>query len=229
MTEIPDSAVYEARENEEAFEKLLRENSVHIKYQVYKATQRVVTESDDEWSIAMLAFWEAVESFDESKGSFVPFADVVIRRRVIDSIRQNARHGAEILVDPDESLSDVPSKETVEDMRVFEIEALSKVLSQYGIKFSDLSTCSPKSEKTRRACAMVVSTLLDNKEIVWSMRGKHELPIKKIGNICEVPRKIMERHRKYIIAAAEIMIDDYPNLSEYMGYIRNYRKSIGKS
>ena len=35
-----------------------------------------------------------------------------------------------------------------------------------------------------------------------------------------VHKKILERHRKYIIAAAEILNGEYPLLAEYMNYIR---------
>jgi len=35
-----------------------------------------------------------------------------------------------------------------------------------------------------------------------------------------VPRKIIERHRKYIIAATEIVGGDYPHLSQYMSFIK---------
>lgn len=221
---IPNEAVYEARESEEAFEELLKSNSEHIKYTIYRTIHRIVTESDDEWSIAVSAFWEAVSSFDESKGDFLHFADVVITRRIIDNIRQNVRHGQEIPVDPDEALSNIPSEYTVEDMTRFEIEALSIVLREYGICFTDLVSSSPKSGKTRTACAAAVCSILDNDTVSETVRQSHALPMKIIEEISSVPRKTLERHRKYIIAAFEIMRGDYPELSEYMGPIKEYRR-----
>jgi RNA polymerase sigma factor len=38
-----------------------------------------------------------------------------------------------------------------------------------------------------------------------------------------VPRKILERHRKYIIAAIEILSGEYPYLADYLRYIREER------
>ena len=38
-------------------------------------------------------------------------------------------------------------------------------------------------------------------------------------------RKILDRHRRYIIAAAEILSGEYPVLAEYLGYIRKALKT----
>ena len=225
MSEITEAEVTEARESEEAFERFLTENKRHIRYRIYRTTHRVVTEDDDEWSVAVLAFWEAVKNYDESKGKFIPFADTVITRRLIDSIRENARHGQEIPVDIDETLSGVAAEDRVEDEREFEVAALSERLRVYGIEFRDLISCSPKSEKTRRACAAAVSAIMDDEEIFGALRKTGELPIKKVAEISGASRKTIERHRKYIIAATEILKDDYPELSEYMRYITEWRKN----
>jgi len=46
------------------------------------------------------------------------------------------------------------------------------------------------------------------------------LPIKDIESCEKLPRKILERHRKYIIAGAEILKGDYPILSGYLKFVR---------
>jgi RNA polymerase sigma factor len=51
------------------------------------------------------------------------------------------------------------------------------------------------------------------------MRASGRLPIAQLCIACALPRKILERHRKYIIAAAEILTNDYPYLIEYVSYI----------
>jgi RNA polymerase sigma factor len=40
----------------------------------------------------------------------------------------------------------------------------------------------------------------------------------------QVPRKILERHRKYIVAAIEILSGEYPYLAEYLRYIREEKE-----
>lgn len=50
-------------------------------------------EQDDEFSIGLIAFNEAIDSFHEGKGSsFFTFARLVISRKVIDYIRQQKHH-----------------------------------------------------------------------------------------------------------------------------------------
>jgi len=51
------------------------------------------------------------------------------------------------------------------------------------------------------------------------MKTTKQLPIKIISENAKVPRKILERHRKYIITAAEILSGDYPKLAEYLSHI----------
>ena len=52
------------------------------------------------------------------------------------------------------------------------------------------------------------------------MRETKALPVKEILAVSDVKKKILERHRKYIIVAAEILNGEYPLLAEYMNYIR---------
>jgi RNA polymerase sigma factor len=51
------------------------------------------------------------------------------------------------------------------------------------------------------------------------------LPLNIIEKYTNVPRKLLERHRKYIIAALEIMSGDFPNLAGYMEYIHQELKN----
>jgi len=101
-----------------------------------------------------------------------------------------------------------------------EIEEANKVFSAYGFSFFDLSECSPRANKTKKACAKAVSYILDNPVLIRELQSSKQLPLKIIENNSKVPRKILERHRKYIIAAIEILSGEYPYLAEYMRYIR---------
>ena len=101
-----------------------------------------------------------------------------------------------------------------------EIEAASQILSTYGFSFYDLAGCSPKAEKTKKACAKAVAYIIRNPLIASEMMSTKLLPVKLIEKNSNIPRKIIERHRKYIIAAVEIMTGDYPFLAEYMRFIR---------
>lgn len=192
---------------------------------------------EDTWSVALSAFHEAIQTYDYERGSFFSFAALVIDRRLIDYYRKEKKFELEISVDPyvfespsdqDMGLTERNVKNAVvRQLRVEpdpsisnEIEAANQIFSCYGFTFFDLADCSPKADKTKQACAKAVACLLNNPFLFLELENSRQLPIKKIEQISEVPRKILERHRKFIIAASEIINGDYPHLAHYLRYIR---------
>lgn len=200
-------------------DKIISENETFILRCASKATGKFITKSDDEWSIALIAFNEAAQFYDETKGEFLPFAATVIKRRLIDNLRRESRHWDEISVDPYELRNQVDEK-TGEPSAKDEIEAANDLLKVYGFTFFDLAECSPKSTKTKQACAQVVKTLIRSEEFMSKLRSTRQLPMKELVMASGVNKKIVDRHRRYIIAAAEIISGEYPILAEYLNYIR---------
>lgn len=217
--------VARAKTDETAFESLVRDYELHMKKTAYRTLGRFIDNSDDEWSVVLLAFHEAVQRYEPDKGTFTSFADMVMKRRLIDEIRRQARRRDEIAVDmsaADETLkADTTDrqKERQNDLKL-EIEALSEVLDKYGITFGDLAECSPKAGRTRKQCGRAVNLISENAELLNSMRTGGRLPVKKIIELGKIPPKILERHRRYIIVAVEITVGDYPHLDEYIKRIR---------
>jgi RNA polymerase sigma factor len=205
--------VVQAKDDEKALEDFIRSQEGFIIKAASRASKHYVTKSDDEWSIALSAFVEAVEKYELEKGSFMAFAELLIRRRLIDWFRINGRNNEEIHVEDIENEPDT-SRET-EELKL-EILALEGVLKEYGISFMDLTDASPKAQKTRDACRKAINWIVSNPMIINQMKESSQLPIKIIENNSGVPRKILERHRKYIIAVVEILTGDYPWLNEYV-------------
>ena len=234
-----DHAAIAAKTDERILENFITENQRFILVCAAKAARRFVTKSDDEWSAALLAFHEAVGAYDAGKGSFRSFAALIIRRRVTDYLKGEMRHSIEIPVEPytmtgeltDESPSPLQvrvreqvtkmAEETVQTgSAAEEIGAMQQILGAYGFSFFDLSDCSPKAEKTRRQCALAVRTLIGESDLLARMQTSKTLPIRELALRSGVSRKLLERHRKYIIAAAEILTGDFPVLGEYLRPIR---------
>ena len=232
MREI-DEIVIKAQKDKDLYEKLIIENEFFIIRTTSKTTNKYINKSDDEWSIALNAFNEAVNSYNMDKGSFYSFAELVIKRRIIDYLRKESKRSSEILVDSyefqgnDEEENTTIKKEVITKMShsnnddiKLEIEAVTEQLKTYGFSFYDLIDVSPKAEKTKAACKKVVVYILKNEILHKELIENKKLPIKIIEKNLKVPRKILERHRKYIIAAVVIISGDYPNLAEYMSFIR---------
>ena len=233
-------AAGQSRDVEDGF---IAQNKRFILRCASKHTNKFVTDSDDEWSVAMIAFSEALRHYDLEKGPFLPFADLVIARRLKDHLRSNLRFASEISVSPfvfegqaDDEAEDAPLQAVVLSKIVcvekhtikYEIEAVSALLSEYGISFKDLAACSPKAGNTRTSCAVAISYVLSTPLIMTEMHCSRLLPIKAVSRGSGVAPKILERHRKYIIAASEILNGDYPNLAEYFSF-SGTEKSTGAS
>ncbi len=234
MREI-DTQIIIAKKDSETREKLIKQYEFYILKSASKACHRFVTKSDDEWSISLLAFSQAINDYALDKGSFLKFAELVIKRRLIDYSKSQAKYKVETSVDPitfdtepeDETddfsirmaVAEQVSKQDNGNLKL-EIEDASRVFQTYGFSFFDLAGCSPHADKTRKACAKAVTYMMKNPMLISELRTTQQLPLKVIEKNTNVPRKILERHRKYIIAAIEILSGEYPYLAEYMRYIR---------
>lgn len=232
--------VLRAKENDDALADLIGANRTFILRCASETVHRYITDSDDEWSVALMAFTEAVRDFEGGKGSFRGFAALVIKRRVLDYLRSQSRYD-ELAVTPeafDGSLDEDTAggvelrvqqrmaeesraalDDTSERARA-EIEAMQEILKGYGFSFFDLAESSPKTEKTKRSCGAAIRTLLAAAALLAKMRLAHLLPIKELSDASGVVRKILERHRKYIIAGTEILDGDYPILAGYLSYVK---------
>ena len=242
MDEVSSRAL-QAGTDEAVLEAFIQENKGFILSVASRTMKRYVTDSDDEWSVALIAFDEAVRSYEESKGDFKIFAAMVIKRRLIDHIRSESRHNAEISVEPYAMDGDTGDGEEVTGLQLEvrsrtaemadnagtsgsikdEIVHLSGQLKEYGISFFELEEASPRAEKTKNACAIAVRTLIGDEGMKASMIRKKTLPMKELSKSSGVDRKTLERHRKYLIAVALILTEDLPHMAEYVGYIKEKR------
>lgn len=228
------------RHSEEELERLVRENESFILRTASAVSRRYVTKEDDEWSVALQAFAEAVQDHEPEKGSLQGFAAVVIRRRLTDHFRKNQSRSAELSVDPSVFEADSSEEEEGLSLRLAvakqtartedyslkeEIEAANQEFSGFGFSFFDLASCSPRAGRTKESCAKAVNTLLDTPLLREALLQTGQLPMKALEERSGVPRKVLDRHRKYIIAAAIILSGEYPGLSEYMRFIRKEPRS----
>ncbi len=234
MREI-DKKALRSQNDSEFLEEFIREYEGFIIKAARKTTGSFISKSDDQWSVSLSAFHEAIKMYSFDKGAFLPFAELVIRRRLFDYVRKESRHFNELSIEelsikreesgttrPEPALSEKMTSQDNQDV-VLEIQAVVQTLQEYGFSFFDLAAVSPKSEKTKTACGIAIAFLARSSILVEEMRRTKTLPLKIIEKNCEIPRKILERHRKYIIAGTEIIAGDYPILAEYFSYVKRGR------
>ncbi len=207
--------VLRAQNDDKAFSELVKNQTKHIKYAAFKAVGHFIAESDDEWSTALIAFYEAVKKYDPDKGGFISFAELVIKRRLLDEMRSSMKKAAEVPLDSS-NYENTAYEDPVSSDLYNEIEAFKLQMEPYHISMSDLVSASPKAEKTRRQCAAAIRCVTSNHVLAEKMRKSRNLPAKEIRLYTGLPPKILERHRKYIIAASEIILSDLPCMQQFV-------------
>lgn len=187
---------------------------------------------DDEASIAMSAFDEAITAYNPNAGaSFLSFAEIVIKRRLVDLFRRKARRQNEIplsSLETDENeegvMRKIESREALGIMQVQreseerreEIFRLNQLLSDYGVLFSDLVKISPKHRDARERALEVANILASNPKLLQYLTQRKALPLKELEKLVDVSRKTLERQRKYIITLTLILVGEFHYLKEYL-------------
>ncbi|WP_027963818.1 RNA polymerase sigma-I factor [Halalkalibacillus halophilus] len=199
---------------------------------VSKVCKRYIdAERDDEYSIGLMAFNDAINLYSEEKGSsFLTFARLVISRRVIDYIRSEADEMTYIPLDDgsDEEMTSSAdwrlanvSKEAYElDQqswyRQVEIEEYNEKLKEYKLSFQELVDICPKHKDAKESAKKVARFVYENDEIRDYVLEQKRLPIKKIEPHVNVSKKTIERNRRYILAIFVLFSEDFVYLREYV-------------
>lgn len=203
---------------------------------VEKATGKYVSYGhDEELSIGLIAFNEAIDHYDREKGSFLSFAQNVIRRRLIDYYRKEKKHNAvtyiseysneeadgeevfEYVIAAEESKNKY-YREEINRLRRQELEELKEELSIWGLKLSDVAKSSPKHKATKSSYLDIVKYIIDRPELVKKIKTKQYLPVAEIEEGTKLPRKTIERSRNYVIAAMVILTGDYYCIREFIDW-----------
>ncbi|MFD1174198.1 RNA polymerase sigma factor SigI [Oceanobacillus picturae] len=189
---------------------------------------------DDEFSIGLSAFNEAMISYSSDKGSsFLSFAKLVIKRKVIDYIRYIKKRPAPISLDEtfdaeqmDNPLEIAAVKEKYQEEqdawhRKEEIADYKEKLAAYKLTFTELTEVSPKHRDARESAVRTARTLYEDPELRAFVFSKKKLPIKQLVRKVDVSKKTLERNRKFILAVFIVLTEDYL-------YLKDYLKGVGQ-
>ncbi|HIS45867.1 MAG TPA: RNA polymerase subunit sigma [Candidatus Scatomorpha merdigallinarum] len=201
--------VLAAKEDPEAADRLINQYMGFIRAEAKKLS---FGDGEDELSIAMFAFYEAVVGYERSRGNFLKFASKVIRSRLIDYHRAESRHrghgslnerasqdGAELLELLPDTRDDIEELNTREAAQS-EIEEYARALAAFGITFSEVADNCPKQERTLAACMDALNYARRRPELLAAVEKSGKLPMTELASGAGVERKTLERHRKYLVA-----------------------------
>lgn len=213
----------------QAREDLIAASRTFIAAVVAAACRRpVVWGYDDELSIGLIAFNEAIDAYDRKMRSrFSPFAGTVIRRRLIDYFRRNARAPLPL---PETDLTEgLPGPHEVREAweafrrdelareRADEIARFEQVLAPYGLDLEKLAWASPTHRRTRTVLQRVAAVLAGRSDLLNQVRKTGKLPQQDLCRLCGVTPRVLERGRPYVIALALLLADpEFPCLRSYL-------------
>ena len=229
-------AVYAAKESNQAADELIRRYIPFIRAESSKFLGRFCTDSDDEYSIAMIAFHEAIESYSRERGAFLKYAGLLIRSRLTDYSRKEKRHQGLVSLDEPGDEDDRSLLEQVADSRdpyeeahgleatKQEIAELAMVLQQFGVSFADIADHSPRQERTKEECLKAVRYAMENRHLLEELLRTKKLPLAELVSGSGSDRKTLERHRKYVLAMLVIQTNGYEIIR---GHLRHVWKKGG--
>jgi RNA polymerase sigma factor len=199
---------------------------------VSSVCQRYITESDDEFSIGLIAFNESLDKFTPDKGkSVIGFSEMVIKNRVIDYIRKESSsidlfNHSSLQLDNDEESKfnardsvDVSAyREEIDNTnRQDEILKFQDKLAEFNLTMKELMNQAPKHIDARINAIKVAEVLIQNEDLRSTFYETKKIPMKDLlKEDLPVTRKTVERNRKYIISLAIILDNDFVFLKDYL-------------
>ena len=206
--------IYNAKTDPEAADAFIGQYIGFIRSETVKFTHAAPEDGhEDELSIAMLAFYEAILSYERGRGAFLPYAARAIRNRLIDHYRTEKRHGNVIslhapagdgedrtlldtLPDHRDEIGDYEARSASQQ----EIREFGEQLGRFGITFSDVADNCPRQDRTLTACRRVLDHARSCPELLDRLVASGRLPINELAADSGVEKKTLERHRKYLVA-----------------------------
>lgn len=223
-------AVYAAKESNEAADALIRRYIPFIRAEASKFLGRLCTESDDAYSIAMIAFHQAILGYSRERGAFLSYAALVIRSRLIDEFRRERHYQEVVSLDaPDddgdalfERVADhrdaLEEKQNLEATRQ-EIQELACVMGQFGVSFADVADHCPKQERTMQTCLRAIHYAMENRSLLEELLRTKKLPLAELVKNAGCDRKTLERHRKYVLVMLLIQTNGYEIIRGHLRHV----------
>ncbi len=177
----------------------------------------VSIENDEEYAIALEAFAEAADRYDDERGEFLTYAALVIKSRIKSYWESEKRHKHGNIEEIDENDLEQKSFEE-ESLLKDEIMIFERELAKFDLDFTKLADTSPKHKDTRERAVKIALEANKDEELKEHLFRKRRLPISKMVVRFFVSPKVITGSREFIMS---IMIADSLNLEGIMNWIKN--------
>lgn len=225
-----DDRILNAKNDPSEMENLIKEYTPFIKATISKTLKKYIQSEDASLTTGMMAFHESILKFDPSKGSFISYAQIVIRSRVLDELRYETKYEDRVKVALDtesndelidqafikHSISEFENRK-VEDQRKDDLIVYMEVLKSWDLTMEELVKVSPKKKALLELYQSIGKFIASQPDLLKNMRSTKRVPSSVILETFEIDRKRLDRGRKYIIAVTELWAGDFETLKSYLG------------
>lgn len=179
---------------------------------------------DDELSVALIAFDEAIDTYDEDRGApFLGYARLVIKNRLTDYLRKEHRHTGRCVPAEEVRAQELLREEYGEEIWVeecaAEISRYESLLSAYGLSLADLVDATPKHQRLRRQLIAAARALVRDCDCLAYFRERKKVPLQELSRITGLPLKVLERGRRYIVGLGLVFAhpEEFPFINAHLG------------
>jgi RNA polymerase sigma factor len=191
---------------------------------ISKTCGKYVQTDDEEAGLIPHVILDVIEKYHPERGSFLVYLGRAVRNRTIDRARK-AKHNPIISLSSLkhdqapflEKADTIYFENIIDDIaRSQEIEKFEKLLTEFEISLGDLARISPRQAKTRIQAQQAAWLITQHPGLCSYLLEKKILPNKLLEDKYGINRQILDRYRKYIIAAALIIVHDFGYLKPYV-------------
>ena len=180
----------------------------------------VSVENDDEYSIALGGFAEAIDRFEEEKGSFLSYAKLVMLSRLKNNLRSKVKDVKVVSLDSlMESGQDFKGEEdAIDNYSIYydEILQFKNELTKFNLTFDKLASRCPKHKDTRQRAFSIGVNSSENREIIDNTYTKKRLPIKMVAAFNKVTEKTVKGSKYFILSIMLVFVNKYENLMRWL-------------
>lgn len=174
--------------------------------------------NDDEYSIGLQAFYEAMQRFDNRGSHFLTFARLVIASR-LKTFWQKEKRSATLSLDDYDIASDDVDRLVSELSMADEITRFTRKLHEYGLDFAMLVAASPKHRDTREDILSIARRVSQTPELMDFLRRKKRLPIQLIARRLGVSAKVVKRNKIYLLASTLIFANPESEIANWLNAV----------
>ncbi|HEY9059986.1 MAG TPA: RNA polymerase sigma-I factor [Pseudobacteroides sp.] len=200
-----------------------------LKAAVKTTGKYVDIENSEAYSVALMAFDEAIDCFNSNKNkSFLGFSDLVINRRLIDYIRKNKKDSNvfPFTYFDCESYEEIKEKFMLEYSmgRLDNIEIKEEIiffkerLATFGITLESLAKSMPKHKDSKRLCIRIAKIIANDSELYYKLNKTKNIPMTDLMKLVDVHQATVERNRKLIIAVSLVINSGLDVIKSYLQF-----------